>query len=113
MKFAGVLTLTNGSDSHAPAEALRAAGLSGALLRDMATASTPRKNAVRRMAPRLPGSSWQLVSRKKCANGESEKVNGAYYSVQQVDERVSWKGGFVSNAWACSVDDFVFAGLMV
>lgn len=68
MKLVGDLTLTNGSDSHAPAEALRAAGLSGALLRDMATASTPRKNAVRRMAPRFPGSSWQLVSRKKCAN---------------------------------------------
>lgn len=63
MKLEGVLTLINGSDSHAPAEALRAAGLSGALLRDMATASTPRKNAVRRMAPRLPGSSWELVSR--------------------------------------------------
>lgn len=44
---------------------------------------------------------------------ELEKVNGTYYSVQQEDERVSWKGGFVFNAWAYSVDDFVFAGLMV
>lgn len=82
MKLAGVLTLTNGSDSHAPAEALRAAGLSGALLRDMATASTPRKNAVRMMAPRLPGSSCVLVSREKCANGQLEKVDGTYDSVQ-------------------------------
>ncbi len=44
---------------------------------------------------------------------ELEKVNGTYYSVQQEDERVSWKGGFVFNAWAYSVDDFVFPGLMV
>lgn len=82
MKLEGVLTLTNGSDSHAPAEALRAAGLSGALLRDMATASTPRKNAVRRMAPRLPGSSWELVSREQCANGQLEKADGTYDPVQ-------------------------------
>ncbi len=56
MKFAGLLMLRRGRDSQAPADAFSATGLSGALLRlDIATASTPRKNAVRRMAPRLPG----------------------------------------------------------
>lgn len=41
------------------------------------------------------------------------KGGWTYYSVQQEDERISWKGGFVFNAWAYSVDNFVFAGLMV
>lgn len=49
-------------DSQAPADALMATGLRGALLRvEMATASTPRKKAVRRIAPRLPGSSCEVL----------------------------------------------------
>lgn len=63
MKFSGWLTLRRGTDSHAPEDALIATGLRGALLRvEMATASTPRKNAVRRIAPRLPGSSCGVWS---------------------------------------------------
>ena len=50
-------------DSHAPADALIATGLRGALLRvEMTTASTPRKKAERRIAPRLPGSSCGVYS---------------------------------------------------
>lgn len=51
-----------GRDSHAPADALSATGVSGAECPEViATASTPRKNAVRRTAPRLPGSSCVKV----------------------------------------------------
>jgi len=47
-----------GRDSEAPALALRAVGVRGAECREeRAMASTERKWAVRRMAPRLPGSS--------------------------------------------------------
>lgn len=59
MKFAAWETEKMGRVSHAPAEALRATGDKGAEFRvEIARASTPRKKAVRRMAPRLPGSSY-------------------------------------------------------
>ena len=69
--LAGLLIASSGRHSDAPEEALSATGDRGALLRfAMATASTPRKKAVRMIAPRFPGSSYSAVrkssSMRKC-----------------------------------------------
>lgn len=59
MNLKGLDTERRGRASQAPADAFRATGVSGAECpEEMATASTPRKKAVRRTAPRLPGSSY-------------------------------------------------------
>lgn len=57
-KSLGSPTLKRGIASAAPAEALRAIWLQGAIWRvGVMMASTPRKYAERAMAPRLPSSS--------------------------------------------------------
>ena len=63
-----------GRASQAPADALSATGVRGAECPvEMATASTPRKNAVRKTAPRLPGSSYTECKPHK--NGEMSDDN--------------------------------------
>lgn len=87
MKSTGSLTLRNGRDSAAPAEALSTTGLSGAVARlEMAMASTPNRKAERMMAPRLPGSTCGgMISRVwGVGNGTFHRTGGkrTYYSSQ-------------------------------